>query len=299
MKKILCLLIALALLQGCSKNAETYSGPLKEIFSQLDAARRESLPPEEAQKILVQVNEDLQAMGTNVLTCVVEEMNSFKVAKIDYPWEDNKNIENRFQNLKLVFSLLNKDMEPIIPEFVANLDTNRNFLAGISGLLNCGSLGMPYLEAALNHPDEHIRDAVTISFIAKKNLFSDWEPSPEFSKAVYAASVSLLENKSEDLRGLATFGVANYCTDPQESISLLMDRFPKETSTIVRVALIKLSAQVYSEFSYPDKSFLTAFEEIAKDENNEDTVRKTARYVLRDIAERESTSKEHHETEDE
>ena len=196
MKHILYLLITLALLQGCSKNAETYSGPLKEIFSQLDASRQEPLPPEEVQKILVQVNEDLQAMGTNVLTCVVEEMNSFKVAKIDYPWEDNKNIENRFKNLKLVFSLLNKDMEPIIPEFVANLDTNRNFLAGISGLLNCGSLGMPYLEAALNHPDEHIREAVTISFIAKKNLFSDWELSPELSKAVFGLSLNILQSFS-------------------------------------------------------------------------------------------------------
>jgi len=287
MKQILFLLIALALLQGCVKKAEN-SGPFKEIFNQLDAARQKSLPPEEVQKIIVQVNDDLQAMGTNVLTCVVEEMNSFKVAKIDYPWEDNKNIENRFQNLKLVFSLLNKDMEPIIPEFVANLDTNRNFLAGISGLLNCGSLGMPYLEAALNHPDEHIRDAVTISFIAKKNLFSDWELSPELSKAVYAASVSLLENKSEDLRVLAAFGVASYCTNPEESISILMDRFTKETNAIMRVAFIKLSAQVYREFSYSDKSFLATLEEIAKDENNEDTVRKTARSVLKDIAEKNS-----------
>ncbi|MCK9314991.1 MAG: hypothetical protein M0Q48_02460 [Verrucomicrobia bacterium] len=287
MKQILFLLIALALLQGCVKKAEN-SGPFKEIFNQLDAARQKSLPPEEVQKIIVQVNDDLQAMGTNVLTCVVEEMNSFKVAKIDYPWEDNKNIENRFKNLKLVFSLLNKDMEPIIPEFVANLDTNRNFLAGISGLLNCGSLGMPYLEAALNHPDEHIREAVTISFIAKKNLFSDWELSPELSKAVYAASVSLLENKSEDLRVLAAFGVASYCTNPEESISILMDRFTKETNAIMRVAFIKLSAQVYREFSYSDKSFLATLEEIAKDENNEDTVRKTARSVLKDIAEKNS-----------
>lgn len=284
MKQILFLLIALALLQGCVKKAEN-SGPFKEIFNQLDAARQKSLPPEEVQKIIVQVNDDLQAMGTNVLTCVVEEMNSFKVAKIDYPWEDNKNIENRFQNLKLVFSLLNKDMEPIIPEFVANLDTNRNFLAGISGLLNCGSLGMPYLEAALNHPDEHIREAVTISFIAKKNLFSDWELSPELSKAVYAASVSLLEKKSEDLRVLAAFGVASYCTNPEESISLLMDRFPKETNTIVRVAFIKLSAQVYREFSYTDKSFLATLEEIAKKEDNEEIVRKTARSVHNDIIE--------------
>lgn len=286
MKQILFLLIALALLQGCSKNAETYSGPFKEIFSQLDAARQESLPPEEVQKILAQVNEDLQAMGTNVLTCVVEEMNSFKVAKINYPWEDNKNIENRFKNLQLVFGILNKDMEPIIPEFVANLDTNRNFLTGISGLLNCGTLGMPYLEEALNHPDENIRLAVTLALIGCRNTIEGWKPSPELSKAVHTASVSLLGN--EDLRIYGIVGVARYCTDPEESISILMDRFTKETNAIMRVAFIKLSAQVYREFSYPDKSFLATLEEIAKKEDNEEMVRKVARNVLKDITEKNS-----------
>ncbi|MBR5690649.1 MAG: hypothetical protein IKX46_01700 [Verrucomicrobia bacterium] len=282
----------LVFLQGCSKNAETYSGPLKEIFSQLDASRQESLSLEEVQKILDKVNDDLRAMGTNVFTHIVEEMNSFKIAKIDYPWEDDKNIEKRFQNLQLVFGLLGKDMEPIIPEFVANLDTNRNFLTGISGLVNCGSLGMPYLEEALNHPDEHIREAVTISLIVKKNRSPDWEPSPELSKAVHAASVSLLENKSDEVKCLAAFGVADYCTDPKESISILMDRFTKETSPIVRIAFIKFSGQIYREFPDSDKNFLTTLEKIAKDENNEDKVRKVAQFVLKDITEQESISEE-------
>ena len=292
MRQILCLLVVLVFLQGCSKNAETYSGPLKEIFSQLDASRQESLSLEEVQKILDKVNDDLRAMGTNVFTYIVEEMNSFKIAKIDYPWEDDKNIEKRFQNLQLVFGLLGKDMEPIIPEFVANLDTNRNFLTGISGLVNCGSLGMPYLEEALNHPDEHIREAVTISLIVKKNRSPDWEPSPELSKAVHAASVSLLENKSDEVKCLAAFGVADYCTDPKESISILMDRFTKETSPIVRIAFIKFSGQIYREFPDSDKNFLTTLEKIAKDENNEDKVRKVAQFVLKDITEQESISEE-------
>ena len=292
MRQILCLLVVLVFLQGCSKNAETYSGPLKEIFSQLDASRQESLSLEEVQKILDKVNDDLRAMGTNVFTHIVEEMNSFKIAKIDYPWEDDKNIEKRFQNLQLVFGLLGKDMEPIIPEFVANLDTNRNFLTGISGLVNCGSLGMPYLEEALNHPDEHIREAVTISLIVKKNRSPDWEPSPELSKAVHAASVSLLENKSDEVKCLAAFGVADYCTDPKESISILMDRFTKETTPIVRIAFIKLSGQIYREFPDSDKNFLATLEKIAKDENNEDKVRKVAQFVLKDITEQESISEE-------
>ena len=292
MRQILCLLVVLVFLQGCSKNAETYSGPLKEIFSQLDASRQESLSLEDVQKILDKVNDDLRAMGTNVFTHIVEEMNSFKIAKIDYPWEDDKNIEKRFQNLQLVFGLLGKDMEPIIPEFVANLDTNRNFLTGISGLVNCGSLGMPYLEEALNHPDEHIREAVTISLIVKKNRSPDWEPSPELSKAVHAASVSLLENKSDEVKCLAAFGVADYCTDPKESISILMDRFTKETSPIVRIAFIKFSGQIYREFPDSDKNFLTTLEKIAKDENNEDKVRKVAQFVLKDITEQESISEE-------
>ena len=292
MRQILCLLVVLVFLQGCSKNAETYSGPLKEIFSQLDASRQESLSLEDVQKILDKVNDDLRAMGTNVFTHIVEEMNSFKIAKIDYPWEDDKNIEKRFQNLQLVFGLLGKDMEPIIPEFVANLDTNRNFLTGISGLVNCGSLGMPYLEEALNHPDEHIREAVTISLIVKKNRSPDWEPSPELSKAVHAASVSLLENKSDEVKCLAAFGVADYCTDPKESISILMDRFTKETTPIVRIAFIKLSGQIYREFPDSDKNFLTTLEKIAKDENNEDKVRKVAQFVLKDITEQESISEE-------
>ena len=292
MRKILCLLVVLVFLQGCSKNAETYSGPLKEIFSQLDASRQESLSLEDVQKILDKVNDDLRAMGTNVFTYIVEEMNSFKIAKIDYPWEDDKNTEKRFQNLQLVFGLLGKDMEPIIPEFVANLDTNRNFLTGISGLVNCGSLGMPYLEEALNHPDEHIREAVTISLIVKKNRSPDWKVSPELSKAVHAASVSLLENKSDEVKCLAAFGVADYCTDPKESISILMDRFTKETSPIVRIAFIKLSGQIYREFPDSDKNFLATLEKIAKDENNEDKVRKVAQFVLKDIAEQESTSEE-------
>ena len=292
MRQILCLLVALVFLQGCSKNAETYSGPLKEIFSQLDASRQESLSLEDVQKILDKVNDDLRAMGTNVFTYIVEEMNSFKIAKIDYPWEDDKNTEKRFQNLQLVFGLLGKDMEPIIPEFVANLDTNRNFLTGISGLVNCGSLGMPYLEEALNHPDEHIREAVTISLIVKKNRSPDWKVSPELSKAVHAASVSLLENKSDEVKCLAAFGVADYCTDPKESISILMDRFTKETSPIVRIAFIKFSGQIYREFPDSDKNFLTTLEKIAKDENNEDKVRKVAQFVLKDITEQESISEE-------
>ena len=292
MRKILCLLVVLVFLQGCSKNAETYSGPLKEIFSQLDASRQESLSLEDVQKILDKVNDDLRAMGTNVFTYIVEEMNSFKIAKIDYPWEDDKNTEKRFQNLQLVFGLLGKDMEPIIPEFVANLDTNRNFLTGISGLVNCGSLGMPYLEEALNHPDEHIREAVTISLIVKKNRSPDWKVSPELSKAVHAASVSLLENKSDEVKCLAAFGVADYCTDPKESISILMDRFTKETGPIVRIAFIKFSGQIYREFPDSDKNFLTTLEKIAKDENNEDKVRKVAQFVLKDITEQESISEE-------
>lgn len=183
-------------------------------------------------------------------------------------------------------------MEPIIPEFVANLDTNRNFLTGISGLVNCGSLGMPYLEEALNHPDEHIREAVTISLIVKKNRSPDWKVSPELSKAVHAASVSLLENKSDEVKCLAAFGVADYCTDPKESISILMDRFTKETSPIVRIAFIKFSGQIYREFPDSDKNFLTTLEKIAKDENNEDKVRKVAQFVLKDITEQESISEE-------
>ena len=293
MRQILYLLMALMFLHGCSKNAETYSTPLKEIFSQLDACREESLSPEEVRKILDRVNEDLQAMGTNVLTSIVEEMNSFKIAKIDYPWDDNNDIERRLQNLQIVFGLLGKNMEPIIPEFVANLDTNRNFLTGISGLLNCGSLGMPYLETALNHPDEHIREAVTISLIFEKNRYPDWEVSPEFSKAVHAASVSLLENKSDEVKCLAAFGVADYCTDPKESISILMDRFTKETSPIVRIAFIKFSGQIYREFPDSDKNFLATLEKIAKDENNEDKVRKVAQFVLKDIIEQDPDSKEH------
>lgn len=74
-----------------------------------------------------------------------------------------------------------------------------------------------------------------------------------------------------------------------------MDRFTKETNAIMRVAFIKLSAQVYREFSCSDKSFLAALEEIAKDENNEEMVRKVAQNILKDIAEQESTSKEHHQ----
>ncbi len=298
MRQILCLLVALVFLQGCSKNDETYSAPLKEIFSQLDACREESLSLEERKAVLDKVNEDLQAMGTNVFTYIVEEMNSFKIAKLDYPWEDNKDIERRFQNLQLVFGLLGKDMEPIIPEFVANLDTNRNFLTGISGLLNCGSLGLPYLETALNHPDEHIREAVTISLIVKKNRSSDWEVRPELLKAVHAASVSLLENKSDEVKCLAAFGVADYCTDPK-SISILMERFTKETSPIVRIAFIKFSGQIYREFPDSDKNFLATLEKIVKDENNEDKVRKVAQFVLKDITEQDPDSKEHLEPEDE
>ena len=293
MRQILCLLVALVFLQGCSKNAETYSAPLKEIFSQLDVCREDSLSLKERKAVLDKVNEDLQAMGTNVFTYIVEEMNSFKIANIDYPWDDNKDIERRFQNLQLVFGLLGKDMEPIIPEFVANIDTNRNFLTGISGLLNCGSLGLPYLETLLNHPDEHIREAVTISLIVKKNRSSDWEVSSEFSKAVHAASVSLLENKSDEVKCLAAFGVADYCTDPKESISILMDRFIKETTPIVRIAFIKLSGQIYREFPDSDKNFLATLEKIAKDENNEDKVRKVAQFVLKDITEQDPDSKEH------
>jgi hypothetical protein len=239
------------------------------------------------------VKEDLQAMGTNVLTCVVEEMNSYKIAKMDYPWALDKDVGRRFQNLLIVFGLLGKDMEPIIPEFVTNLNPGRNFVAAIYGLLNCGTLGMPYLEEALNHPDENIRLAVTLALVGCRNTIEGWEPSPELSKAVHAASVSLLGN--EDLRIYGIVGVARYCTDPEESISILMDRFTKETNAIMRVAFIKLSAQVYREFSCSDKSFLAALEEIAKDENNEEMVRKVAQNILKDIAEQESTSKEHHQ----
>ncbi len=292
MKHILYLLIALALLQGCSKNADTNSGPFKEIFSQFDTPTT-NLSPEEIKKISDQVKEDLQAMGTNVLTCVVEEMNSYKIAKMDYPWALDKDVGRRFQNLLIVFGLLGKDMEPIIPEFVTNLNPRRNFVAAIYGLLNCGTLGMPYLEEALNHPDENIRLAVTLALIGCRNTIEGWKPSPELSKAVYAASVSLLENEDLEIYGIV--GVARYCTDPEESISLLMDRFTKETDTIMRVAFIKLSAQIYREFSYSDKNFLATLEEIAKKEDNEEMVRKVAQSVLRDIAEQESTSKEHHQ----
>ncbi|MBR5605570.1 MAG: hypothetical protein IKW70_03965, partial [Verrucomicrobia bacterium] len=102
----------------------------------------------------------------------------------------------------------------------------------------------------------------------------------------------LLENKSDEVKCLAAFGVADYCTDPKESISILMDRFTKETSPIVRIAFIKFSGQIYREFPDSDKNFLTTLEKIAKDENNEDKVRKVAQFVLKDITEQESISEE-------
>jgi hypothetical protein len=153
MRLLAILLLVAATLQGCSE-AGNNDKSLSKILMQLDSTSPES----DRDKAV----ESLRHLGTNAFPLLVAEMNSFKWQT---PQEKDERIISRTQRLRTAFDVFGTNLAPLTQEFVANLDTNRNFVSALDGLAAMRERGAVHLVEAMTNREPPVRFNAVITII--------------------------------------------------------------------------------------------------------------------------------------
>jgi HEAT repeat protein len=259
-KLFAALLLATSTWEACSESRNNDKS-LSEILSQLDPARSETDRTKAAA--------NLQHLGTNALTFLLAEMNSFKWHT---PEEKNKTIISRTQRLRAAFGVLGTNLEPLTLEFVANLNTNHNFVSALDGLAAMRGSGAGYLVGAMTNREPSIRlNAVATVMEVGTNA--------DIVKLAVPNLIRLLNDQSEQTRSIAAETLGLYCDEPNIVIPSLLKLARGDNNLVVRTQGVKAVGRIEGRFGSMDSTAKSTLEEISKHDESQ-IVRSCAERVL-------------------
>jgi hypothetical protein len=261
MKWFISLLLIAGAMPGCSQGHNN-GHEVSEILKQLDPATPEA---DRAQAI-----ERLQRLGTNAFPFLITEMNAFRWHT---PQEKDKSVIARAQRLRAAFDVFGTALTPITDEFVESLNTNRNFVCAMDGLVATGERGTPYLIGALTNRESAIRlNAVAaILKLARTN--------PETAKLTLPYLIPMLKDESVLVRSLATETLGLYCADPSSCIPALLQIALADSDEVVRSQAVKAIGRMRARVGGIDPNTRRVLKEVSEQDKSQ-VVRRSAERIL-------------------
>jgi hypothetical protein len=257
---VLLLLVAVAT-SGCGQ--ALYDGQeVSDILKQLAPASPEA---DRAQAI-----GRLQRLGTNAFPFLIAEMNSFKWHT---PQETNKSVIDRAQRLRAAFDVFGTNLIPLTNVFVGNLNTNRNFVSAMDGLVAIGTRGVPYLLGALTHRESAVRLNAVAAILKLARTDSD--------SAMLAMPhlIPLLKDESVLVRSLATETLGLYCTNPSACMPALLEIVLGDSDEVVRSQAVKAVGRIQARVGRIDPNTRSVLEKVSRQDKSQ-VVRRSAERVL-------------------
>jgi hypothetical protein len=254
------LFLVAAALAGCSDTGKN-DNPLSKILSQLDPAYSESAR--------TQAIKSLRLLGTNAFPSLVAEMNAFKWHT---PEEKDEKVISRMRRLRAAFEVFGTNLAPLTGEFVANLNTNRNFMGALNGLAAMREGGAKYLVEAMTNNDAPIRlNAVAGIMQIGTNA--------SVAKLAFPNLVLLLKDDSPLTRCLAVKTIGAYCFEPNTCIPVLLECAQADPDLVVRSQSVKGVGRIRVRFGQLDAKTISTLVDISKNDKSQ-VVRSCAARVL-------------------
>jgi len=260
MKLIILLLLTTATLAGCTEAGNKDKSLLK-ILTQLD--------PTCSQSDRAKAIESLRHLGTNAFPFMIEEMNSFKWHT---PEEKDEEVLSRTRRLRTAFEVFGADLAPLIPEFQANLDTNRNFVSALDGFVAMGDRGAPYLIVAMTNCEPPIR-LNAVAAIIKVGTNS------AIAKLAVPNLLLLLNDQSALIRCVSVETVGELCAESDNCIAPLLKIALTDSDLVVRSQGVKAIGKISMRLGGMNANTKSVLEEISRQDKS-DVVRLCAERVL-------------------
>jgi len=250
MRPMLALFVMAALLEGCQRVPNS-GNSLSRILDNLDPACAE---PDRARAA-----RELRQLGTNAFPALVAEMNSFRWHT---PEEKDETIVSRTRRLREAFQLIGTNTAPLIPEFLANLDTNRNFISALDGLAATGESGVRYIVGALTNKQPPVR-LNAVATVMKLGTNSD------AARLAVQNLILLFKDQSAIIRSLSTEAVGLFCDNQSACIPPLLELARTDPDLVVKTQAIKAiwRLQIRLGPTGPDTS--SVLEEISKTDESQ------------------------------
>lgn len=250
MRLILSLFFITGLLEGCGR-APNSGNPLSILLGQLDPAC-----PEPAR---VRAAQELRQLGTNAFPLLVAEMNSFRWHT---PEERDETIVSRTRRLREAFQVIGTNLAPLIPEFLANLDTNRNFVSALDGLAATGELGVRHIVEAVTNQQSPIR-LNAIATVMKLGTNSDT------ARLAVPNLILLFKDPSAIIRSLSTEAVGLLCDQQSACLSPLLRVARADPDLVVRTQAIKAIWRIHIRLGHTGPDTIAVLEEISKTDESQ------------------------------
>ncbi len=247
---LLSFLLLIATLEGCSE-AESKSKPVSRMLKSLDDASSES---ERAEAI-----ESLRHRGTNAFPFLVAEMNSFRW---HIPEEKDQEVLCRTRRLRTAFEVFGTSLAPLKREFVANLETNRNFVSALDGLVSMGGQGIPYVIGAMTNREPAIR----LNAVAA--VLKVGRTNPDIGKLAVPNLILLLGDQSALIRSLAALTLGASSAEPDASILALLKLALADPDEVVRSQAVKGVGKIQMRLGRVDSHTKTVLEEISQQDRS-------------------------------
>jgi len=262
MKLCLALLLMVAVASGCSPGPNT-GQEVSDILKQLGPASSEA---DRTQAI-----KRLQRLETNAFPFLMKEMNSFKWQT---PQETNKAIINRAQRLRAAFDVFGTNLITLTNVFAESLNTNRNFISAMDGLVAIGKRGVPYLIAALSDRESSIRLNAVAAILKLARTDSD------VATMTTPHLIPLLKDESVLIRSLATETLGLYCGEPSACLPALLEVLLNDTNQVVRSQAAKAIGRIQVRVGPMDSTTRSILEEVSRNDKSE-VVRRSAERVYK------------------
>lgn len=258
---ILFLLLMVVFTSGCGR--AHYNGQkVSDLLKQLDPASPES---DRAQAI-----GHLQRLGTNAFPFLIAEMNSFKWHT---PQETNKSVIDRAQRLRAAFDVFGTNLIPLTNVFVESLNTNRNFVSAMDGLVAIGTRAVPYLLGALTNRESAIRLNAVAAILKLARTDSDT------AMVALPHLIPLLKDESVLVRSLATETLGLYCANPSACMPALLEIVLGDSDEVVRSQAVKAVGRIQARVGRIDPNTRSVLEKVSRQDTSQ-VVRRNAERLL-------------------
>ncbi len=260
-KQYLISLMATAMVLGCNQA----SGERQEMASIL-----EQLDPTNSEVNRIEAVDRVKRLGTNAFPLLIAEMNSFKWHT---PQEKDQAIIDRTRRLRMAFEVFGTNLVQLTNEFVKNLNTNRNFVSAMDGIVATGEKGIPYLIAALTNREAAIR------LNAVAGILKVARTSPEKAKRITPSLIPIVKDEFVLVRSLATETLGLYCDNSNVCTPALLEVALEDTDEVVRCQAIKAVGRIQARVGTISPNTKSVLEKIYKHDNSR-VVRQCAERAL-------------------
>lgn len=239
------------MLTAC-RESENKSAQFSRILEQLDPSSSES---DRAKAV-----QSLKDLGTNAYPFLVTEMNSIKW---HVPVEKDADTIRRSQRLRSAFQVFGTNLAPLTQEFVANLDTNRDFIGALNGLVVMGGQGFLHITEALTNRETAIR------FAAVSAVMTTGQTNLDFMGGVIPILVRLLKDESASVRCIASETLGLYCTESEQCVPALLDRARNDPDVVVRSQAVKAIGKIQGRIGHIDSETRSVLENISTQDQSQ------------------------------